>query len=142
MSETKSALDKIKDFVLNLGKEEVATVTPEEIITAPVVDLTEVVAEEVAVKLAEEEPIIEEEEVEAAPEFVTMEDFNNLKALVEQLQEKVGGEAEEMQKENLELKAELEEKPDAKKVVHAPKEVKVDLSTKENRLLNILRKNK
>jgi len=47
-----------------------------------------------------------------------------------------------MQKENLELKAELEEKPDAKKVVHAPKEVKVDLSTKENRLLNILRKNK
>jgi len=141
MSETKSALDKIKDFVLNLGKEEVATVTPEEIITAPVVDLTEVVAEEVAVKLAEEEPIIEEE-VEAEPEFVSMEEFNNLKALVESLQEKIGGEAEEMQKENLELKAELEEKPDAKKVVHAPKEVKVDLSTKENRLLNILRKNK
>jgi len=141
MTDSKSALDKIKDFVLNLGKEEVATVTPEEILTAPVVDLTEVVAEEVAVKLAEEEPIIEEE-VEAAPEFVTMEDFNNLKALVESLQEKIGGEAEEMQKENLELKAELEEKPDAKKVVHAPKEVKVDLSTKENRLLNILRKNK
>lgn len=141
MTDSKSALDKIKDFVLNLGKEEVATVTPEEILTAPVVDLTEVVAEEVAVKLAEEEPIIEEE-VEAAPEFVSMEEFNNLKALVESLQEKIGGEAEEMQKENLELKAELEEKPDAKKVVHAPKEVKVDLSTKENRLLNILRKNK
>jgi len=141
MTDSKSALDKIKEFVLNLGKEEVATVTPEEIITAPVVDLTEVVAEEVTVKLAEEEPIIEEE-VEAAPEFVSMEEFNNLKALVESLQEKIGGEAEEMQKENLELKAELEEKPDAKKVVHAPKEVKVDLSTKENRLLNILRKNK
>jgi len=141
MTDSKSALDKIKEFVLNLGKEEVATVTPEEILTAPVVDLTEVVAEEVTVKLAEEEPIIEEE-VEAEPEFVTMEDFNNLKALVESLQEKIGGEAEEMQKENLELKAELEEKPDAKKVVHAPKEVKVDLSTKENRLLNILRKNK
>ena len=141
MTDSKSALDKIKDFVLNLGKEEVETVTPEEILTAPVVDLTEVVAEEVAVKLAEEEPIIEEK-VEAAPEFVSMEEFNNLKALVESLQEKIGGEAEEMQKENLELKAELEEKPDAKKVVHAPKEVKVDLSTKENRLLNILRKNK
>lgn len=141
MTDSKSALDKIKEFVLNLGKEEVATVTPEEILTAPVVDLTEVVAEEVAVKLAEEEPIIEEE-VEAEPEFVSMEEFNNLKALVESLQEKIGGEAEEMQKENLELKAELEEKPDAKKVVHAPKEVKVDLSTKENRLLNILRKNK
>ena len=141
MTDSKSALDKIKDFVLNLGKEEVETVTPEEILTTPVVDLTEVVAEEVTVKLAEEEPIIEEE-VEAAPEFVSMEEFNNLKALVESLQEKIGGEAEEMQKENLELKAELEEKPDAKKVVHAPKEVKVDLSTKENRLLNILRKNK
>ena len=141
MTDSKSALDKIKEFVLNLGKEEVETVTPEEILTAPVVDLTEVVAEEVTVKLAEEEPIIEEE-VEAAPEFVSMEEFNNLKALVESLQEKIGGEAEEMQKENLELKAELEEKPDAKKVVHAPKEVKVDLSTKENRLLNILRKNK
>ena len=141
MTDSKSALDKIKDFVLNLGKEEVETVTPEEILTAPVVDLTEVVAEEVAVELAEDEPIIEEE-VEAAPEFVSMEEFNNLKALVESLQEKIGGEAEEMQKENLELKAELEEKPDAKKVVHAPKEVKVDLSTKENRLLNILRKNK
>ena len=147
MSKETSTLEKIKDFIVNLGKEEVnePVITAEDIATAEVVDLTlepEVKTEEVAVELAEE-PIVEEEVVEEPKaEFVSMEEFNSLKALVSELQRKVEGETEEMQKENVELKAELDAKPDAAKVVHAPKDVKIDLSTKENRFLNIIKKNK
>ena len=68
--------------------------------------------------------------------------MDELKSLFSKQYEKFEEEKKKLEADKVELKSQLDEKPDEAKVVHAPKDVKVDLSTKDNRILNVLQKNK
>lgn len=133
-------LEDIKKFVLNLSSEsekETEEVKAEEV--SEQVEVTEeVVNEEVEVKT---------EEIQEEPKFVTTADFetamNELKSLFSKQYESFKAEKENLETKNLELSKQLEEKPDAEKIVTAPIE-KTELSatTPKGRLYQFLNSKK
>lgn len=116
-------LDAVKKFVLNLSDEKVEE-TQE----------VEVKAEEVSENIEVKDEVEVKEEIEVKqeePQFVTTADFetamNELKSLFSKQYETFKAEKENLETKNLELSKQLDEKPDAEKIVTAPIE-KTELS--------------
>lgn len=127
-------LEQLKTFVYNLSKEPEAETKPEEV---------EVKAEEVQPEVVEEK---QDEAVEVKSDYATLDDLakvvEEVKSLFSKQYETFETKTKELESKNVELSKQLDEKPDAPKVVHSPEVKEVNLKTVESRFLNAIRKNK
>ena len=132
----KTILSKIEDLLFG-SDEEVKT---EEVVeAAPVEEVVETLKEEPV----EEVEVKAEEVVEVKePEYATKEEFSKLSNQITELSATFTKEKEELEAKNVELQKQVDEKPDAEKIVHSPEVKEVNLSTTENRILHAIQKNK
>ena len=113
--------------------------TEEAVEVAPIEEVVEAVkedpVEEVEVKTEE---VVEVEE----PKYATLEDFSKLSEQITELSKTFTKEKEDLETKNVELQKQVDDKPDAEKIVHSPEVKEVKLSTSADRILNAIQKNK
>jgi len=131
----KEKLEEIKKMVLNLSNEE-ASAEPNEV---------EVQAEE-TVQASEVEETVEVQEEVPAIEYATKDELadvlEQVKSLFSKQMEKFNAEKKDLEDKNLELSKQLDEKPDAPKIVTAPVEkVELTATTRKGRFYQFLNNN-
>jgi len=126
-------IKEITEYVISLGKVEVKleeTPTPE---VAPVAEVE--VKPELEVEVKEPEVV-----VEYATKQELADALEQMKSLFTKQYEKFAAEKEDLDKKNVELKAELDKKPDAPVIKHAPENVVVlEATNAKERVIQALR---
>jgi len=100
-------------------------ITAEEIQNAPIVDLTDTAEEPVEEVEVKAEEVVEVKE----PEYATKEEFSKLSKKITELSKTFTKEKEDLEAKNVELQKQVDEKPDAEKIVHSPEVKEVKLTT-------------
>jgi len=124
-------IKEIADYVINLGKEVKLEEAPPEV--TPVAEVE--VKPELEVEVKEPEIV-----VEYATKQELADALEQMKSLFTKQYEKFAAEKEDLDKKNVELKAELDKKPDAPVIKHAPENVVIlEATNAKERVIQALR---